>query len=367
MKINRGKIAQGEHDKLLRHSKTDFDQIVQEKTLVENGKVKMKLKVLTLPIPTYDNEEMILVQGGKNSGKGKDGDKKGQDLQRLCGGGDEHAELEHTELDFDEFVRYYQELLIDELELPRYTKMMQGERPDEEWQWNDFSRDGLPSDLDMDLTLEQAIERTAFDRRTEVSVDPRLDGWYGEEKPTQEPRQNAVEIYVMDISGSVSGSLLGLIRKCIFCLNYYLDKRYAQNKRHYIVFQDVAEEKTKEEFYSCESKGGTHISSGLDLALTIANKYEDYDKYLFFFSDFDNAGSDDDTAVKILSRVIDSLTYIGMSHAATSEDSITNFSRETKKLADEHPHMIYTLLTGEEKIKKIIYNLLAQDGWAERN
>ncbi len=366
MKINRGKIAQGEHDKLLRHAKEDFDQIVQEKSLMENGKVKMKLRVLTLPVPTYDNEDVVLVQGvGKGKGgKAEGGDKKGQ-MERLCGGGDDHAEWEQTELEFDEFVKYYQQLLLEDLELPRYTKKTQGERPEEEWEWSDFTREGLPSDLDMDLTLEQAIERAAF-QHTEVSVDPRLDGWYSEEKPTQEPKQNAVEIYVMDVSGSVSGHFLGLIRKCIFCLWYYLDQRYAQNKRHYIIFQDVAEEKTKEEFFSSESKGGTHISSGLELALDIADKYEDYDKYLFFFSDFDNAGSDDDTAVKILKRALNSVTYIGMSHASTAEDTATNFSKETKKLTEEHPHMIYTMLTGEQKIKKIIYNLLAQDGWAER-
>jgi uncharacterized sporulation protein YeaH/YhbH (DUF444 family) len=49
-----------------------------------------------------------------------------------------------------------------------------------------------------------------------------------------------------------------LVRKTIFILWHYLERRYPTNLRRYVVFQDVAEEKTRDEFFCIESGGDAH-------------------------------------------------------------------------------------------------------------
>ncbi len=360
MKINRGKIALDEHDKLLEHSKGELDKIVEEAKMVRDGKVTMRVKMLKLPTPVYGEEQPTLVRG--ISGQGAKG--QGTKILEVLGGskgGDEHAEYEMRNMDFDEFIKYYQKLLLNDLDLPYMKKKRQGHDFHDEFELNDFSRDGMRCDLDLDMTIEQAYER-AFREKKVVTADPRIDGWYWEEKPTQEIQYKSLEIYVMDVSGSVTSSVLGLVRKMIFCLYYYLDHKYTKNERKYIVFQDNADVKSRDEFFSTESKGGTHVSSGLKKALELAEGYNDYDKYLFFFSDFENASSDDELAKKTLYTIAESFTYMCMTNICSPKSADTTpFSTITKEVAEKHSHISYTVLHSETGIREAIINLLTKD------
>ncbi len=359
MKINRGKLAQEVHDQLLEHSKESLDRLVEEAKLVSDGKVTLKVKTLRLPTPVYGDEHPTLVRA-VGTGNSKDG--KGRVFEVMGPkGGNEHADYESCQIDFDEFIRFYQKLLLKDLDLPFMQKKKQGQNPLEEFELNDFSRDGMRCDLDFDMTIEEAHER-AFREKKPVTIDPRIDGWYWEEHPTKELQQKSLEIYVMDVSGSVTSSVLGLVRKMIFCLYYFLDNKYSRNDRKYIVFQDTASVKTRDEFFSTESKGGTHISSGLEKALELAQGYEDYDKYLFFFSDFENSGSDDESAKAALGKVIGSFTYVCMTNICDpkSKDA-TQFVSITKDYVAQHDNIVYTLLYNEDKIRDAIMHLLTKD------
>ncbi|MBI4441557.1 DUF444 family protein [Candidatus Woesearchaeota archaeon] len=353
MKINRGKLALADHDELLEHAKEDFDHVVEETKMIKDGKVTIKVKTLSLPTPTYADEGGgMLVQGpgGKPMDVGQD---PGQ------GAGDHHSDYELQKMDFDEFVREYQKYLLKDLELPLIKTAMNGDNPKEEPVLDDFSREGMRCDLDLDMTLEQAFDR-AFISQQEVSIDPRIDGWYWSERPTKEKQHKCLEIYVLDVSGSVSGSTLALVRKMIFCLYYYLDKKYSSNERKYIVFQDTSEEKTRDEFFSIESRGGTHISSGLEHALEIAKGYENYDKYLFFFSDFDNSSGDDDKAAKALTALAASFTYMCMSQICADSSKDTSFSKIARNYAQQYHNIAYAQLDNESKIRRAIIDLLTK-------
>jgi len=75
---------------------------------------------------------------------------------------------------------------------------------------------------------------------------------------------------------------LALVRKTIFVLWYYLERRYPTNLRRYVVFQDVANEKTRDEFFCVESSGGTHISSGFEKAMDLLQGVTEHDKFLSY-------------------------------------------------------------------------------------
>lgn len=356
MKINRGKLAQGEHDRLIEYSKSDLDKLIEQKDLVKDGKVTLKLQLLNLPSPTYegDGDGSSLVRGVS----AKDGKKSMQPVDSQQGA-DDHAEFEYKQIDFDEFIKYYQKLLLKDLDLPIIKKLHSGSDPKEEMELDDFCRDGIRCDLDLEMTLDQAYHRAFQERNSEPNIDPRIDGWYWEEKPTKQPKHNCLEVYVMDISGSVNGNILSLIRKMVFCLYYYLDKKYTKNVRRYILFEDNAIEANRDEFFSTETKGGTHISSGLNLALDITKGYEDYDKYLFFFSDFENASGDDNDSDKALNEIISSFTYVGMSQLSNNLSS-SHFAMYTNEMSKQHDHVSFIQLTTEDQIKEGIYKLLTK-------
>ncbi|MBI4871841.1 MAG: DUF444 family protein, partial [Candidatus Riflebacteria bacterium] len=153
--------------------------------------------------------------------------------------------------------------------------------------------------------MMESLQRSIRERgKLDYDVDLRQDGWYAVEVPDTERTNRALEVYLLDISGSVSGHNIALIRKFIFILWYYLDRKYSTNARKFVVFQDEAEVVSRDDFFSIESKGGTHISAGLGRARQLLDGFQQYDKYLFFFSDGDNSSSDDYAARKELDETL---------------------------------------------------------------
>ncbi|MER3457242.1 MAG: hypothetical protein C4304_10310, partial [candidate division GAL15 bacterium] len=71
MRIHRGRIAQHKHDELLRaYLKQNLYELIQQKELVVEGKVKTQLTTLDLPTLRYGEEEAFLAQGAAGAGSG---------------------------------------------------------------------------------------------------------------------------------------------------------------------------------------------------------------------------------------------------------------------------------------------------------
>ena len=135
MRIHRGRIAQHKHDSLLReYLKQHLNELIQQKELVIDGRVKTQIATLDLPTLKFGEEAAVLARGnGPGSGAGQGG---GDEMQVLGGmlGGDHHGKEMRVELDFDEFVRLAQEVLLDEIRLPVFTEAAAGgevEAPDQ--------------------------------------------------------------------------------------------------------------------------------------------------------------------------------------------------------------------------------------------
>jgi len=71
MRIHRGRIAQHKHDELLRtYLKQNLHELIQQKELVVDGKVKTQLSTLDLPTLRYGDDEAYLAQGTGGFGRG---------------------------------------------------------------------------------------------------------------------------------------------------------------------------------------------------------------------------------------------------------------------------------------------------------
>ena len=375
MYIDRGKLAQIEHDKRLReYLKKELNTLIQRQKLVKDGKVKTNFSILDLPTLRFGKPDREALASGSGGGKGKQqkggrgqqgqqGQGDYQEVQDMSGiyGADEHADPQFVELDFDEFVRLAQEQLIEELNLPTMNPpRLAGELiSDENTELDGEDRIGNPSDLNLETTMLESLKRNVRETgRADYNVDLRLDGWYFTESPITERSNRALEVYLLDISGSVSGHNIALIRKFIFILWYYLDKKYSMNSRKYIVFQDEAEEVTRETFFSIESKGGTHISCGLSKAIDILDGFQQYDKYLFFFSDGDNSSSDDEAARAQLERVAEKYDLVCYGRINPCDSPISPFNKLVKERLEKQTNLAFSDIKDLENVQETIRTFL---------
>jgi hypothetical protein len=364
MRIHRGRIAQHKHDELLRaYLKQNLHELIQQKELVVDGKVKTQLTTLDLPTLRYGDEEAYLAQGSGGTGRGSGGGEEG--VQPVGGllGGDHHGPEVRVELDFDEFVRLAQEVLLEELELPALQRVPRGGEVETEDlpELDDLDRLGLAADLNLEETLLASLLRNVRERGVlDYEVDVRQDGWYFVEDPSSARNHRSLEVYVLDISGSMRGDYLALVRKTIFLLWYALERRYPTNLRRYVVFQDVAEEKSREEFFSVESSGGTHISAGFEKAMEMLQGVSEYDTYLFLFTDGETSSGDFELAKRKYEEALDRFDLVCYGHVNPGSRGVGGFSEYVQEVARRRPNATFANLVDLDSVREALKDLLAR-------
>jgi uncharacterized sporulation protein YeaH/YhbH (DUF444 family) len=363
MRIHRGRIAQHKHDELLRaYLKQNLHELIQQKELVVDGKVKTQLTTLDLPTLRYGDEEAYLAQGAGAGGGGGGGEEGAQPVGGMLGG-DHHGPEVRVELDFEEFVRLAQEVLVEELELPSLQHLPRGgEVETEEFpELDDLDRMGLAADLNLEETLVASLLRNVRERGVlDFDVDLRQDGWYFVEDPSASRNHRSLEVYVLDISGSMRGDYLALVRKTIFLLWYALERRYPTNLRRYVVFQDVAEEKTREEFFSVESSGGTHVSAGFEKALEMLEGVSEYDTYLFLFTDGETSSGDFELAKRKYEEALDRFDLVCYGHVNPGSRGVGGFSEYVQEVARKRPNATFANLVDLDSVREALRQFLAR-------
>jgi uncharacterized sporulation protein YeaH/YhbH (DUF444 family) len=265
------------------------------------------------------------------------------------------------ELDFDEFVRLAQEVLIEEIWLQTInTATRPGEvETDEMPELDDLDRIGLRPDLNLEETMVHSLLRNVRERGVlDYDVDVRQDGWYFIEDPTTYQNHRSLEVYVLDISGSMRGEYLSLVRKTIFILWYYLERRYPTNLRRYVVFQDVEQEKMRDEFFCVESSGGTHISTGFDKAMELLEGATEYDKFLFVFTDGETSSGDFDLAKRRYEEALRRFDLICYGHVNPGGRGIGGFSEYVQETARKHANATFANLIDLDTIRSAMVDFL---------
>src|SRR5438445_926552 len=366
MRIHRGRIAQHKHDQHLReYLKQNLNELIQQKERIIDGKVKPQIATLDLPTLKFAEEVQYLAQGARSGGAGSGagggaGDDRVQALGGLLGG-DHHGKELRVELDFDEFVKLAQEVLLEEMRLPNFHEPARwGEVESQDIpELDDLDRIGLRADLNLEETMVQSLLRNARERGAlDYDVDVQQDAWYFIEDPTTFQNNRSVEVYVLDVSGSMRGEYLSLVRKTIFILWHYLERRYPTNLRRYVVFQDVAEEKTRDEFFCVESSGGTHISAGFERAMELLHGVTEHDKFLFVFTDGETSSGDFDLAKRRYEEALSRFDMVCYGHVNPGGRGVGGFSEYVQDGARRYPNATFANLTDIEAIRKTMGEFL---------
>jgi uncharacterized sporulation protein YeaH/YhbH (DUF444 family) len=207
----------------------------------------------------------------------------------------------------------YIDILGEELELPNLKPKDNSEVVIEKIKYNQISKVGNPSLLHKKKTLKNVIKRAissnAFDPNDIGNLYPLPDDkQYRSWSKKDVPEVNAAIFFMSDVSASMTPDKRDLIKELCWYLDNWIRKFYSETKLNYIVHDWAAAEVDQEKFYGYTSSGGTKISSAFELAKDIIeNRYplDEWNIYVFYLSDGENWGSDNDKAadcIKILQR-----------------------------------------------------------------
>jgi sporulation protein YhbH len=266
-------------------------------------------ELVSIPLPQLDVPHFRYGhngRGGVGQGEGEVGQpvaRGDQDGGTGEAGSDPGAHILEVDVSLEELAA----ILGDELELPRIQPKGRANIVQEKTRYNSVRRTGPESLRHFKRTYVQALKRQitegVYDR-----VDPRVvpikdDRRYRSWDTTPEPETNAVIIYLMDVSGSMTDDQKTIVRTEAFWIDTWLKSQYDGVERRYIIHDAAAKEVDEETFYHTRESGGTRISSAYKVCSDLIDKTfspDDWNVYCFQFSDGDNWGEDNRLAIQLL-------------------------------------------------------------------
>jgi len=157
-------------------------------------------------------------------------------------------------------------------------------------------------------TYREALKRQMiegnYDPADPVIVPVRRDFRYRTFKTVTKPENNAVIIYMMDVSGSMGDEQKEIVRTESFWIDTWLRSQYNEIDIRYLIHDASAREVDQNTFYHTRESGGTLISSAYKLCNEILIKdypVSEWNIYCLHFSDGDNwSGEDTKLCVELL-------------------------------------------------------------------
>src|SRR5262249_54775413 len=183
--------------------------------------------------------------------------------------------------------------LIEDLELPELRPTSGATVEDQEIVREGSGRRGIRARLDRRRTLKQALKRRAI----QVDPAPFVDDDLRFHQLRQRPRlaDNAVVVFVLDVSVSMTAAERKLAQTFFFFSLSGLRRQYHRVEVRFIAHTTQAWEFPEAQFFEAAGSGGTAASSAFVLAQQILeDQYpsSQYNAYLFYASDGENAGED---------------------------------------------------------------------------
>lgn len=295
-----------------------FKQIVK-------GKIKQSLKkyithgeligrqgkdFVSIPIPQIDLPRFKFGRkqmGGVGQGAGAPGTPigSGESEDGSSRAGDSPGE--HL-LEVDVSLKELADMLGEELELPRIEPKGNRSVSAKKFHYTGIHVSGPDSLRHVRRTYKEALKRQIlsghYDPERPVIIPVRKDFRYRIWKNVSRPENNAVILYMMDVSGSMGDEQKEIVRTESFWIDTWLRAQYQDINIRYIIHDATAREVDQETFYHTRESGGTLISSAYRLCNEIVDKeypVSDWNIYAFHFSDGDNwSGEDTKYCVELL-------------------------------------------------------------------
>jgi uncharacterized protein len=267
--------------------------------------------LVSIPVPQLDVPHFRF---GDN-GAGGVGQGDGEEGQPIARGGDPKdgsgkagsdpggGHLIEVDISLEELAA----LLGEELELPKIEPKGSASIIQEKSKYNTIRQTGPESLRHFKRTYLKALRRqisTGIYEPEEPRVIPiKSDKQYRSWTTIEHPEVNAVVIYMMDVSGSMTDEQKEIVRTEAFWIDTWLASQYKGIETRYIIHDAVAKEVDEQTFYHTRESGGTRISSAYKTAARLIEQQfpsSEWNIYCFQFSDGDNWGEDNEEAFKIL-------------------------------------------------------------------
>jgi uncharacterized sporulation protein YeaH/YhbH (DUF444 family) len=267
--------------------------------LGREGKRFVSIPVHDIDIPTFrygDNS------GGVGMGDGKEGDSVGPGK----GQGGEHEGNHILEVDIS--MEELADILGEELQLPRIKPRGEHRITTVKDKYTGIRPVGPASLRHFKRTYREALKRQLaagiYDPANPIIVPIRNDFRFRTWNEVKKPQSNAVIVYMMDVSGSMGDEQKELVRLEAFWIDTWLRRNYEGIESRYIVHDVRSWEVDKKTFFSIREDGGTRISSAFQCCRELLGHHydpQDWNIYLFHFSDGDNSSeADNRVCVKLL-------------------------------------------------------------------
>ncbi len=273
--------------------------VSQGKQVIPKGKDQFTIPMPSIEIPRFkfggkseggvgqgDGQEGQPVQGDGEKGEGKP-EKAGQDEGQ-----------KQLEVNFS--LEELASILSEELELPNIQPKGSSQIDATVNKYTSIGTTGPDSLRHLKRTYKQSLKRQVsmglYDADNPVILPTRKDYRFRASQSKIEKQNNAVVIYMMDVSGSMGDEQKEIVRTESFWINLWLKHQYKDIEVRYIIHDATAKEVEEEVFFKTRESGGTLISSAYKLCRDIIKEdypVSDWNIYPFHFSDGDNWSSDD--------------------------------------------------------------------------
>jgi hypothetical protein len=315
----KGIIDQDRHKERVKDAiKKNLGSIVSNESIIlSKGRKQVRIPMRALDEYKFRFDYRKRKHVGQGDGKTKVGDVIGQEGQQQQGQGAGEAgsspgqDYYEAEVNLDELAA----LIFEDLQLPFLEEKAKQAVKAKTTKFTEIRRTGAMSNLDKRRTILENIRRTAREEGIAKlgkfkKEDMRFKSWEEEIKY----ESNAVVIAMMDVSGSMSEFKKYIARSFYFWMVRFLRTKYDNVQIVFISHHTEAKEVTEEQFFTQGESGGTVVSSAYKLALDlIAERYNprDWNIYPFHFSDGDNYYSDNDEAVRLADKLIETCNLFG--------------------------------------------------------
>jgi uncharacterized protein len=339
-------------DKLKNHIKSG-------QRLTRRGKDFVVVKVPHVELPSFRYGQPSDGSGIGN-GQAEVGDEVGEGPPQGRGQGGQpgeggEGEGDGHEIDVGISMDTYFDMIGEELKLPNLLPKENGEMIKEKIKWNRIAKVGNNSLLHKRKTLKNAFKRLISSEEYDpsdlsnfypIKDDKEFRSWSSVENPDT----NAVIFFVSDISASMDEQKREIVRELCWYLDNWVQRFYKETQVKYIVHDHHAQEVDQEKFYKYKSGGGTQISSAFHLVDDIVEKaypLDEWNIYVFYLSDGENFGSDNEVCVNYLKKMQKYSNLIGITEV-----------KAIRSWATFLPHIESKLSTGELNSKKIVTSSL---------
>ncbi len=265
--------------------------------------------LVSIPLPQIDIPHFRFGrnQGGVGSGDGEPGDPVGGQPQEGDGQGEAGDQPGEHILEVDLTMEELAKILGEELALPNIQPKGKRTIMAEKERYSSIRRQGPESLKHFKRTFVRALRRQIamgnYDPDNPIIIPIKADKVYKSWQITHVPESNAVIFYMMDVSGSMGDEQKELVRTTAFWIDTWLRSQYKTMESRYVTHDAAAREVDQDTFYKTRESGGTAISTAYRLCADILKENyspQDWNIYLFHFSDGDNLLSDNEVCFKIL-------------------------------------------------------------------